>query len=182
MDVSGVVAGHEVSLVDVVGAADGLVAETQMADGHAAGLLGVILEVCLNILVGMVADDLDGVLVSTDSTVAAQTPELALLGASSCGDGSGLDFRQRQEGDVIGDTQSEALLGLILLQLLEQSKDGGRRGILAAQTVTAAGQNDIVQASLTQGSGNIQVQGLAQRAGLLGAVQNCVLLLEDSFA
>ena len=39
VDVSGVVAGHEVSLVDVVGAADGLVAETQVADGHAAGLL-----------------------------------------------------------------------------------------------------------------------------------------------
>ena len=69
VDVSGVVAGHEVSLVDVVGAADVLVAETQMADGHAAGLLGVILEVCLNILVGMVADDLDGVLVSTDRCV-----------------------------------------------------------------------------------------------------------------
>ena len=30
VDVSGVVAGHEVSLVDVVGAADGLVAETQV--------------------------------------------------------------------------------------------------------------------------------------------------------
>ena len=55
--------------------------------------------------------------------------------------------------------QGETLLGLILLQLLEQSEDGGRRGVLAAQAVTAAGQNDIVQASLTQGSGNIQVQG-----------------------
>ena len=59
---------------------------------------------------------------------------------------------------------------------LEQSKDGGRRGILAAQTVTAAGQNDIVQASLTQGSSNIQVQRLAQRAGLLGAIQHSHLL------
>ena len=176
VDVSGVVAGHEVSLVDVVGAADGLVAETQVADGHAAGLLGVILEVCLNILVSVVADDLDGVLVCADRTVAAQTPELALLGASSCGDGSGLDFRQRQEGNVVGDAQGETLLGLILLQLLEQSEDGGRRGVLAAQAVTAAGQNDIVQASLTQGSGNIQVQGLAQGAGLLGAVQHSHLL------
>ena len=37
VDVSGVVQA-EVSLVDVVGAADGLVAETQVADGHAAGL------------------------------------------------------------------------------------------------------------------------------------------------
>ena len=176
VDVSGVVAGHEVSLVDVVGAADGLVAETQVADGHAAGLLGVILEVCLNILVGMVANDLDGVLVCADGAVAAQTPELALLGASSCGDGSGLDLGQGQEGDVIGDTQSETLLRLILLQLLVQSEDGGRGSVLAAQTVAAAGQNDIVQASLTQGSGNIQIQGLAQRAGLLGAVQHSHLL------
>ena len=176
VDVSGVVAGHEVSLVDVVGAADGLVAETQVADGHAAGLLGVILEVCLNILISVVADDLDGVLVCADSTVAAQTPELALLGASSCGDGSGLDLGQGQTGDIIGDAQSEALLGLILLQLLEQSEDGGRGSVLAAQAVTAAGQDDIVQASLTQGSSNIQVQGLAQGAGLLGTIQNCNLL------
>ena len=117
MDVSGVVAGHEVSLVDVVGAADGLVAETQVADGHAAGLLGVILEVCLNILISVVADDLDGVLVSTDGTVAAQTPELALLGASCCGDGSGLDLRQRQAGDIIGDAEGEALLRLAELPL-----------------------------------------------------------------
>ncbi len=44
-DVAGVVAGDEVGLVDVVGAADGLVAEAQVADGDAAGLLGVVLEV-----------------------------------------------------------------------------------------------------------------------------------------
>ena len=45
-----VVAGHEVGLVDVVRGTDGVIAEAQMADGHAAGLLGVILEVCLNCL------------------------------------------------------------------------------------------------------------------------------------
>ena len=115
----------------------------------------------------MVANDLDGVLVCADGAVAAQTPELALLGASSCGDGSGLDLGQGQEGDVIGDTQSETLLRLILLQLLEQSEDGGRGSVLAAQTVAAAGQNDIVQASLTQGSGNIQIQGSPREPGSL---------------
>ena len=176
VDVSGVVASHEVSLVDVVGAADGLIAETQVADGHAAGLLGVILEVCLNILISVVADDLDGVLVCADRTVAAQTPELALLGASSCGDGSGLDLGQGQTGDIIGDAQREALLRLILLQLLEQSEDGGRGSVLAAQTVAAAGQDDIVHASLTQGSCNVQIQRLAQRTRLLGAVQHSHLL------
>ena len=42
-DVGRDVAGHEVGLVDVVRALDGLVAEAQVADGDAAGLLGVVL-------------------------------------------------------------------------------------------------------------------------------------------
>ena len=176
VDVSGVVAGHEVSLVDVVGAADGLVAETQVADGDTAGLLGVILEVSLNVLVSMVADDLGGVLVGTDSTVAAETPELALLGAGGGGDGSGLDLRQAEVGHVVGDADGEAGLRSVLLQLGVDSKDAGRRGVLGAQAVAAAGQDDVVHAGLTQGGGDIQVQGLAQGAGLLGAVQNGDLL------
>ena len=74
-------ARDEVSLIDVVRALDGLVAEAQVADGDAAGLLGVVLEVSLNELIGVVADDLDGVLVRADGAVAAETPELALDGA-----------------------------------------------------------------------------------------------------
>ena len=95
-------AGHEVSLVDVVGALDGLVAEAQVRNGDAAGLLGVVLEVSLYVLVGVVADDLDGVLVGADGAVAAQAPELALDGAFSSGvggkpsrPGTGGSHRQR---------------------------------------------------------------------------------------
>ena len=88
-------AGDEVSLVDVVGRTDGLVAETQVGNGDAAGLLGVILEVSLNVLVSVIADDLDGVLVSADGAVAAQTPELALDGAGSCGVGETFSSRDR---------------------------------------------------------------------------------------
>ena len=101
-DVGRHVAGHEVSLVDIVRRLDGLIAEAQMADGDAAGLLGVILEVGLDVLVGMVADDLGGVLVGANGTVAAQTPELALDGAGRSNAGSGL-LLQRQVGDVIHD-------------------------------------------------------------------------------
>ncbi len=93
-----------------------------MADGHAAGLLGVVLEVGLHVLVGVVADDLDGVLVRADGTVAAQTPELALDGAGGCGVGSGLDLGQGQVGDVVDDADGELALGLVLLQLLEDSE------------------------------------------------------------
>ena len=60
-----------------------MIAEAQVADGHAAGLLGVVLEVGLNIFIGVVADDLDGVLVRADGAVAAETPELAGDGVKS---------------------------------------------------------------------------------------------------
>ena len=112
-DIGGGVAGHEVRLVDIVGAADGAVAEAQVADGDAAGLLGVVLEVGLDILVRVVADDLDGVLVGAYGAVAAQTPEFDLDGAGSGGAGSGL-LLQGQVGHVIVDADGEVLLGASL--------------------------------------------------------------------
>ena len=106
-DVARVVTGDKVGLVDVVRALDGLVAEAQVADGDAAGLLGVVLEVSLDILVGVVADDFDGVLVGADGAVAAQTPELALDGAGSAAVlGRGL-FGQGQAGDIVDDADGE---------------------------------------------------------------------------
>ena len=64
-----------------------------MGDGDTTGLLGVILEVCLDELIGMVTDNLGGVLVSTYGTVTAETPELAFYGSFCGSDGSGLNFR-----------------------------------------------------------------------------------------
>ena len=80
-----VVAGNKVGLVYVIGALDRLIAETQVRNGNTAGLLRVILEVSLNVFIGMVADDLDRVFVSANGTVAAETPELALDCAFRCG-------------------------------------------------------------------------------------------------
>jgi len=71
------VAGCEIGHGNVVGAADRLMAEAQMAAGHAAGFLGVVLEIRLNVLIGVVADYLDGVLVGAHGAVGAQAPELA---------------------------------------------------------------------------------------------------------
>src|SRR5699024_7591536 len=152
-DVGRVAAGNEVCLIDVVRALDRLVAKTQMRYGNAAGLLGVVLEVCLYILVGVVTDDLDGVLVCTNGTVAAQTPELALGGALGCGVRSRLLF-QRQVGYVVVDTQGEHVLGLVLSQLFVYCEDRCRRSILGTQTVTAAGNNDVVLACVAQSGNN----------------------------
>ena len=174
-NVGGVVAGHEVSLVDVVGAADGVIAEAQVADGHAAGLLGVVLEVRLNILVGVVADDLDGVLVGAHGAVAAQAPELALDGAFRGGVG-GVLLHQGGVGDVVHDAHGEVVLGGVLSQVLIHSEHALGRRVLGAQTIAASHNGLIGDAGAGQSGDHVQVQRIAQSAGLLGAVQHRNLL------
>ena len=165
---------NEVSLGDVVRRLDGLIAETKVRNGNAAGLLGVILEVCLDVLIGMVADDLDRVLVCTDRTVAAETPELAADRAFGSGIRSML-FVEREVGHVIDDTDGEAVLRFIGFEVFEGSKDACRRRILRTETVAAA--NDLGGDAMGSESGNnIEVKRFALRAGFLGSVENSDLL------
>ena len=69
------VAGDEVGRIHEVGGADGLRPKAQVADGEDPGLLRVIDEVALDVVVGVLADDLDGVLVGPDGAVGAQAVE-----------------------------------------------------------------------------------------------------------
>ena len=112
-----IVAGNKVGLVYVIGALNRLIAETQVRNGNTAGLLRVILEVSLNVFIGVVADNLNGVFVSTDGTVAAETPELTLNSAFSCGVRS-LFLGERKVGNIIVNTDGEVVLGLCLIKLL----------------------------------------------------------------
>ena len=173
-DVCRNMACNEVCLVYVVRTLDGLVAKAQVRDGNAAGLLGVVLEVSLNILVGVVADDLDGVLVGTDSAVAAETPELALNGAFRCGGGS-FNFLEGQTGNIVDDADGELALHLVLLELVVNSKYACGRRILRAEAVASADDLNVLACICNCGD-NIEVQRLTLCAGLLGAVENCDLL------
>ena len=174
-DIGGHVAGHEVGLVDIIRSTDGLVTEAQMADGDAAGLLGVILEVGLDVFVRVVADDFDGVFVGAHGSVAAETPELALDGALRRGVGGGL-LLEAEVGHVVHDADGELALGLGLGQLLIDGEDAAGRGVLAAQAVAAADDGDIRPSGVGQGRHHVHIQGLTQGAGLLGAVQHGNLL------
>ena len=147
-----------------------------MRDGDAAGLLGVVLEVGLNVLVGVVADDLDGVLVGAHGTVAAEAPELALDGARSCSVGGVFGKRQGEVGDVVHDADGELALGLVLLELLVDSEGRRGSGILGAQAVTAAHHGEVGAASLIECGDNVLVERLANGTRLLGAVHDGDLL------
>ena len=174
-DVARVVAGDEVGLIDIVRALDLVIAEAQVADGHAAGLLGVVLEVGLHELIGMVADDLDGVLVGADGAVTAETPELAGDGALGGGVGRVM-LRQGEVGHVVNDADGELTLRVLALELLVDREHGGRRGVLGAEAVAAAGDDDVIAAGVGQRGDNVEVQGLALCAGLLRAVEHGDLL------
>ena len=96
------------SLMDQVGGFDRFLTETQVRHGNTAGFLGVIIKVCLCVHICIVTNDLDGVLVSTYSTVSSQTPELTVDSSFRSGNQRSAYF-QRQIGNIIYDTDGEFL-------------------------------------------------------------------------
>ena len=76
-----IVAGHEIRFMDQICGLNGLFTKSQMRHGHTAGLLGIIIKICLGIHICVITDDLNGVFVGTHSTVGTQSPELAVDGS-----------------------------------------------------------------------------------------------------
>ncbi len=74
-----IMAGNKVSLFYIIRRFNRFIAKTQVRNGHTARLLGVILEVCLYLLIRVVADNFYGVLVRANCSVCTQTPEFASL-------------------------------------------------------------------------------------------------------
>ena len=170
-----VVASNEVCLIDIVGRLDGRITESEVRNGDTACLLGVILEVCLNELIGVVSDDLDRVLVCSNRSVSAKTPELALdhigrRGIGSCGLG------KRETCKIVYDTNGEVILGSRLAKVSVNREDRCGSSILRTKTVSAADNLDTGSAGLSKSGNNVKIKGLAKRAGLLGSIENCDLL------
>ena len=163
------VAGHKISHCDVVAAADGLVAEAQVASCQSAGLFRIILEVGLHVLVGIVADDLAGILVGADGAVGSEPPEFAGNDALTCRN----DILSHGEGSicyVVHDADGEVVF-LLALHVVINSLELGGGGVLGAQPVAAAEHANARASGFKDRRSDILVQWLSKSAGLLGAVQ-----------
>jgi len=169
-DVGGIVASHEVGVIDQPRHVHRTLAEAQVADGDAARLLGVIGEVGLGIHVGVLTDDLDRVLVGADGPVGSKTPEHA--GDDTLGrDIDHLLDRQRTTGHVIDDTDGEVvetLAGEVLIDRLGM----GRGEFFAGQTVAPTDNRDTGATGLGKCGHDILIQRLTEGTGLLGAVEH----------
>ena len=151
-DVGRIVACHKVCLVDQISGFDLRLAETQMRNGDTAGFLGVIIEICLYILVGVIADDLDGVLVCADGSVCTQTPEFAVDDGIRNRDRI-VGCVQRKIRDIIHDTDRE----FFLLCVLENSDDLGCLCILGAKAVASGKDRGVMELGTAKSCHHVQI-------------------------
>ena len=160
--------------IDQISAENRLVAKTQMALRQTAGLHRVVGEIRLRVLAADKADGRDSVLVRADRAVAAETPQLAAdLARMRKLD---LGVVERGVGNVIVDADGEVVLRLLLREVVVDRDELARSGVLGGQTVAAADNRDVVSTRLIEGGNNIKVYRLADRTGLLAAVENGDLL------
>mmetsp|Transcript_4104 Transcript_4104/g.6021 ORF Transcript_4104/g.6021 Transcript_4104/m.6021 type:complete len:587 (+) Transcript_4104:4359-6119(+) len=142
-----------------------------MGDRETARLLGVVLEVALGIVVGVLGDQLDRSLVGSDSSVRPETVQQALDGAR----GEHVRLRldgEREVGHVVVDADSELRLGGRLLEVGEHRHSHTRGEVLATEAKAAADDLDVRHASLEKSGADVEVEGLALRANVLAAVEN----------
>ncbi len=108
-----------------------------MGAGVAARLLGIVCEIRLAVLVGIVTDNLYGVLVCTHSTVGAKAVELGLIcrGVAKC------DFfrkRERRECNIVNDAYREVVLRHRKSEVLINADDLRRCGVFRCKAVASA--------------------------------------------
>ena len=114
---------------------------------NTTGFFGIIVEVCLSIHICMVTNDLDGVLVSTNSTVSTQTPEFT----TCCAFTSNVNLRknwQRQMCNVIDDTDCEVVLWSIKFKVFKYRDNLAWSNVFRTKTVTSANDCSLFSGSV----------------------------------
>ncbi len=170
MEVSLHVACHEVGGCHQISRADGLVAEAEVRAGESARLLGVVGEVGLAVLVGVVADNLHRVLVGTDCTVGSKAVEFSLECAGSAESHLLLEG-ERLEGNVVDDTEREVVLRLWKSKILEHRDNLCGSGVLGGKAVATANDYRSVL-NAVEAVDYVEVQRFALCTGFFGTVEN----------
>jgi len=162
--------------VDEVRAIDRVRVETNMAHGHRAGLLGVVDEVGLNSQIGVVPDDLGGVLVRADRAIGTQTEEdrahASVVGAER------RIVSETGVADVVDDPDGESIARLIFGGFVEDSLCHRGGELFAAQSVAptdhpwSAAVDPSLGRAVPERAEHIEVQRLEWGAWLFRAIKD----------
>ncbi len=171
INIGRIMACYEVCFVDQVCRFDRFLTETQVGHGNTTGFLGVIVKICLSIHVCIITNDLDGVLVSTYSTVSTKSPELTVSCSFWCSNKRSTCLKGKM-CNIIYDTDCEFLFFCIVIN----SNDLSRCCIFGTKSITSGEDLNACKFAVFKSSYNIQVQWLAKCAWLFCSVKNCDLL------
>ena len=122
---------------------------------NTTGFLGIIVEVCLSVHICMVTNDLDGVLISANSTVSTKTPEFT----ACCAFAGNVNLWKNWQGqicNIIHDTDCEVVLRSIKFQVFEYRNDLAWSNVFGTKTITSAYDCSLFSSSVVC-SENIQV-------------------------
>ena len=164
------VASHEVRGLNLIGRADGRVAEAEVRAGEAARLLRVVGEVSLAILVGVVADNLHGVLIGTHRTVCAEAVELGFEDAFAA-ECHFLFEGQGAERHVVHDAHGEVVLRFVEGKVFVDGDNHCGRGVARAETVASADDEGTVLL-VVESVLHVEVKRFAVSAGFFRAVEH----------
>ncbi|OQC03396.1 MAG: hypothetical protein BWX77_00701 [Bacteroidetes bacterium ADurb.Bin090] len=101
---------YKIGRIHQIGRTYGGIAKTQVRTGKTAGLFGVVRKISLTIFIGIVSDNLDGILIGSYRTVSAQAIEFGFVNAFAAQCNFFL-LRQRSERNVVNYTYGKLVAG-----------------------------------------------------------------------
>ena len=170
LDICRSMTANKISRAYEIGRMNRFVTKTEMGLGKATGLHGVISKVCLCVFISIETDNGDGVLIGTDCTIAATTPDFCRNLARIID----VEFfcRQGCKCNIIDDADSEVVLRCILIEVFVYSSNLARSCIFGGQTIAATYDGDIRTAGLDKCRLNIEVQRFTNGTRFFRAVHN----------
>lgn len=167
LDVSWVVASDVVSALDEVWSIDWLFTETKVRSSDTAGLVSIVSEVSLTVEWSVVDDELDGLLVSTNSTIGTETPEDALLGGFWKVISWGTTFKS---GFWSSNTNSEVVAWFFSKEVLGDSSNVLWSEVFRTDTITTANSDEVAFAVET--SNDIVEEWFVSSGNFVNLVKN----------
>ena len=163
-------AGDEIRVLDVIFGMDRVFPETEVATSRAAGFAGVVLEIGLRVLVGGVADDLDGALVRRNRAVAAEAIEEAARAGGR--NREGFIHGDGEMGHIVLDANRESIPVLFRIEEVINGFDVLRLGVFGRKAITSADDLDVGTSFRGQSGQNVEIKRFAFCAEFFRAVED----------
>ena len=122
-------ASHEISLIDQIGRMDGIWPKAQVRNRLCTRLLGVVYKITLSVVLGLLSNDLDGVLICAYGAIGTQPEEDRPNGVFTFNGESGIVIDAGVR-NIVFDSYRKVIFGLVLGHIIIDTFDHCRSEFL----------------------------------------------------